>query len=90
MDQSEKIAQQDPLYHDVDIEFFQENGQQDLIVKRPFLTSIFSTKLRWVLELWMLLIILFLLSLLRSRRCVEVMHHQAVRLEKQYPMPERK
>lgn len=90
MEKPEKTLEQEPLYHDIDLEHFQEKGQLGPRVERPFLSGIFPPFFRWVLELWMLIIIIVLLSLLRSRKCVEVMHHQALELEKQYPMPERK
>jgi hypothetical protein len=80
MDKPEKTLEQEPLYHDVDLEHFQEKGQLGPRDKRPFLSGIFPPCFRW----------LVLLSLLRSRKCVEVMHHQALKPEKQYPMPERK
>jgi hypothetical protein len=90
MDKPEKTLEQEPLYHDVDLEHFQEKGQLGPRDKRPFLSGIFPPCFRWLAELWMLIVILVLLSLLRSRKCVEVMHHQALKPEKQYPMPERK
>lgn len=90
MDKLEKSLEQEPLYQDVDLEHFQEKDQLVPITKRSLLSGIFPPCFRWLAELWMLIIILVLLSLLRSRKCVEVMHRQAVRLENQYPMPERK
>ena len=90
MDKLEKSLEQEPLYQDVDLEHFQEKDQLVPIAKRSLLSGIFPPCFRWLAELWMLIIILVLLSLLRSRKCVEVMHRQAVKLENQYPIPERK